>query len=353
MRTIIALIIVSISCLFACQKAAVLDDTNVAVSSTNISAVNEKLKNNNLATTIVFIAGFDEDDNAYYKNASTHFKQKGYTVVQGLFSLEEIMNYLDDYQVGKIYNEIHIVSHSNPWRGMSLKTTKEGERITSKSLTNFLKNKQFKIKGITNNTKLIFHSCGLGNNTALLEQLKNGFHTSAQPQLIASPYFNVFGGKYTGHYLAKPYYVFYPTGQSKGPLALANEIASDHPDKKINWREALTTREEPALGEVYSYRFNIPVEWEIDFATPSEMPNLENPDAIMDFISEDQAMASTLFEMNIPLEKYRWTAKKKGTTLKISGKTTVLCVLEPLMNLEDTGNYEPLHISDEKLYKIH
>jgi len=354
MKTFFTCILVSFTFLISCEEPELFNDIDTEMTAEIISKniVNKKISTKkNLRNDIVFIAGFDEDDNTYYKNATHHFKQQGYFVVEGLYALEEILNYLNDYQSEKSYSKIHIVSHSNPWRGMALKTTKEGERITLKTLTSYLNKKQAKnIKGITKDTKIIFHSCGLGDNAALLELLKKAFHPSKQLQVIASPYFNVFGGKYADHYLAKPYYVFYPTGQSKGPLALSQEIASNHPDKNINWRKALTTREEPKLGEVYSYRFNIPVEWEIAFANTSEMPNLENSDAIMDFIAEDQAMASTLFEMNIPLEKYRWSVKKRGTTLKISGKTTALCVLEPVMNLEDEGNYASLDISDKKLY---
>ena len=351
MKSAITLVILSIICLFSCQKANLNEDENVATASSVASIANDDNRNMDQGTSIVFIAGFDEDDNIYYANASTHFKQQGYFVVQGLYSLNEIVEYLDLHQSGKSYAKIHIVSHSNPWRGMSLKTIKDGERITAKSLDTYLKtHKRRLIKGISNDTNIIFHSCGLGENTALLTQLKKVFHQSTQPQLIASSYFNVFGGKYAAHYLAKPYYVFYPTGQSKGPLALSKEIATDHPDKQINWREALAIREEPALGEVYSYRFNIPVTWDIKFTNTSEMPQLETPDDIMDFIAEDETMATTLFEMKIPLEKYRWTIKVKENVLKISGKTTALCVLEPVMNLEDVGNYATLNISDKKLY---
>lgn len=243
------------------------------------------------------------------------------------------------------------MSHSNPWRGMSLKTKKDGDRITEKALNEYVANTKNKsINTVTNDTKIIFHSCGLGDNSTLLKQLQGVFNKETLPQLFASPYFNIFGGKYTEHYLAKPYYVFYPTAQSKGPLALSQEIAAANPDKDIDWKKALTTREEPGLGEVYSYRFNIPVTWEIAFTTASEIPNLNTPDEIMDFVAEDENMARTLFEMNIPLEKYRWTTKIKDNVLKISGKTTALCVLEPIMNLEDEGNYANLDILDNTVY---
>ncbi len=357
MRLIITSIIASFIFLFACQKADLYNDVYeemaIELSALNHNNDNKTSAQNDavLLRPIVFIAGFDEDDNTYYANATLHFKEKGFQIVEGLYSLEEILNHLNLQQRGKLYSEIHIVSHSNPWRGMSLKTEKEGERLTAESLKNYIvKNNKTTQDGITDKTKIIFHSCGLGENKALLSQLKKVFSAQAEPRVIASPYFNIFGGKYASHYLAKPYYVFYPTGHSKGPLALSQEMTALNPDKNINWQEALTTREEPALGEVYSYRFNIPVEWEIEFTNTSEIPNLETPDDIMDFIAEDEGMATTLYEMKISLEKYRWTSKIRGNILKISGKTTALCVLEPVMNLEDEGNYATLTILDKKLY---
>ncbi len=349
MKIIITLVIASLALLVSCEKVSVSEDI-VA----EIITAEESIKQNEEGITspksIVFIAGFDEDDNTYYANATAHFKQQKYHVIEGLRSLDEILKWLSTQQ-GLSYNEIHIVSHSNPWRGMSLQTKKEGERITDESLSAYLiNNKKRTITGISKDTKIVFHSCGLGTNTALLKKLESAFSSQAKPIVIASPYFNVFGGKYAAHYLAKPYYVFYPTGQSKGPLALSQEIAATYPEKNINWQEALTTREEPALGKVYSYRFNIPVTWEIEFATAAEIPSLETPDAIMDFIAEDEAMATTLFKMNIPLEKYRWKVRVKGKVLKISGKTTALCVLKPVMNLTDAGNYATLDVLDKKIY---
>ncbi|MFT5103196.1 MAG: hypothetical protein ACI86C_000848, partial [Candidatus Latescibacterota bacterium] len=362
MKITITLIIASFVLLIACEKAALYEDL-IEEMVIGFSSLNEEegfrfqdyecgaAPDLAVLSPIVFIAGFEEDDNTYYANATRHFKEQGYLVIEGLSSLDQILNHLDLKQRGNFYSEIHVVSHSNPWRGMSLKTEKDGERLTTKSLQNYIAKKQLPIQyGITNETKIIFHSCGLGENTALLSQLKLVFSEHANPSIIASPYFNIFGGKYASHYLAKPYYVFYPTAQSKGPLALSQEMAANNQSKTINWQEALTAREEPALGEVYSYRFNIPVHWEVEFSNASEIPNLETPDAIMDFVAEDQALAKVLFEMKIPLEKYRWTARVKDNVLKISGKTTALCVLEPLMNLEDVGNYATLNILDKKLY---
>ena len=85
--------------------------------------------------SVVFIAGFDTGDNKYYTNAERHFREKGIQVVNDLFSLEEIIVWLNrNADRHTPYNEIHIVSHGNPWVGLSLKTVENGRRITLKTV---------------------------------------------------------------------------------------------------------------------------------------------------------------------------------------------------------------------------
>lgn len=304
--------------------------------------------------SVVFIAGFDEneDGNNYYANAGVHFRSKKMQLVEDSFSLEEILEWLSSNENQGRYEEIHIVSHSNAWRGMSLPTTKGGDRITKKTLTEVLTNGTLpKLdKRITEKTNVIFHSCGLGENVALLEQLQIAFSSEQEPQVYASPYFNVFGGKYASHYLAKPYYVYYPTAQSKGPIALAKEIKVTYPEAKMEWLSAVKSRREAQVGVAYSYRFNIPVDWEIAFGKEEDVPLLSNPDAIMDWIAETENISMALYELGIPVEKFRWASHRSGNKLKIKGKTTVVCVLQPITNYNDDSEYEIPNIDDSQLY---
>ena len=305
--------------------------------------------------SVVFIAGFDQGDNAYYSKAKQYFEGKKMQVIDSLFSMDEILTYINKKGENRMYfEEIHIVSHSNAWLGMSLKTNKNGERITLKTLQNFKKEKQTTIvqNGITKETKIIFHSCGLGENRALLQELKNTFTAVQTPKVYASTFFNVFGGKFAEHYLAKPYYVFYPTAESKGPAQLSKEFKSAYPETQIDWFTAMKTRNEAAYGEAYSFKFNIPVNWEFTFDKSSDIPELKDADAIMDWISESQEMAKVLFELNIPIEKYRWRTKIQGNKLLIKGKTTVLCVLAPILQANDKGEYQKPRVEDPQLYQI-
>lgn len=305
--------------------------------------------------SVVFIAGFDEGDNTYYINAKSYFESKGIKVVDYLFSMDEIVSWLNEpVPQTKVYDEIHIVSHSNPWLGMSLKTTEMGQRISVETLQAARAKQEIDVlrQGTNGATEIIFHSCGLGQNQALLSELKQVFTITEQPKVYASTLFNVFGGKFAGHYLARPYYGFYPTAESPGPAQLAKEFKTSYPNIKIDWFTALKTRQETMPASAYSYKFNIPLEYEFTFDSPEDIPQLADREAIMDWVSDVEQMAAVLLQFNIPIEKYRWKSKIVGNTLIIQGKTTVLCVLAPILQDEDSKEYRKPVRTNTALYQI-
>ncbi|MEO1011634.1 MAG: hypothetical protein AAFX53_10040 [Bacteroidota bacterium] len=304
---------------------------------------------------VVFVAGFDEGKNRYYTQAKIYFEAQGFQVVHHLSSLEGIVQWLNGKaKRGKTFGEIHIVSHGNPWLGMSLKTTEQGERVSLETLSSEgIKEKIPQMtNGILTGTRIVFHSCGLAENTALIAQLKLFFTSLKIPLVYASPWFTVFGGKYAPKYLAKPYYGFYPTAESPGPLALSKEFAQKYPQTDIDWFSAIRTRMEKGFGEAYSYKFNIPVSWEFSFAKTTEIPLFRDTEALMDWLVANEAAAKSLFQLGIPIEKYRWRSRVKGNTLYIQGKTTVLCVLKPIMGKNKALEYRSPSLDDDELYQI-
>ncbi len=320
------------------------------------------LKQEQKQESVVFIAGFDEGDNRYYTNAKAYFSEKGMPIVDTLFSIEEIITWLNKKtEHDTSFSEVHIVSHGNAWLGISLRTTKNGERVTVEALQDVQRSHRFpEIQdGITPQTKIVFHSCGLGENQELLRELKRLFsNTNAEPnsnangpEVYASTFFNVFGGKFAGHYLAQPYYAFYPTGESKGPLYLSREFAKKYPNIRIDWFAAVKTRKETNAGMPYSYKFNIPINWEFTFDNPTDIPIFDTKKAIMDFVSESPEMAEILFELNIPIEKYRWKSETQGNKLRIKGKTTVLCILAPILHNIDKSEYRKPTVDDRSIYQ--
>ena len=310
-----------------------------------------EVKNEILRQPVVFITGIDKGDNKFYKSAREYFINKQYEVVDYTFSLQEVFTWLNKNYDGNSYGEIHIVSHGNPWRGLSMETLIKGERITAESLRKAItQGKLPTIKeGISQNTKVVFHSCALGENTDLMKALKDAFVADEVPNVVASPYYNVFGGEFSEHYLAKPYYVFYPTANSPGKVDLSKEIARKYPEEKdIDWYDALNNEVERYVGDAYTYQFSIPVEWEFDYTNSDDaMPKFKSPEAIMDWIADDEALSKVINKFNIPLEKFRWRSYVKGNKLIVKGKTTVLCVLKPL--IKPYGDLEHVEPDTENL----
>lgn len=299
-----------------------------------------------LRQPVVFITGIDKGDNQFYKNARQYFINKQYEVVDYTFSMQEVFTWLNKNYDGNSYGEIHIVTHSNPWRGLSMETLIKGERVTTESLRKAITLGQLpELKvGISKNTKVVFHSCGLGENAPLMKTLKDAFVADEVPSVIASPYYNVFGGEFSEHYLAKPYYGFYPTANSPGKVDLAKEFARKYKEEKdIDWYDALNNYKERYVGDAYTYQFNVPVEWEFDYTNSDDvMPTFKIQEDIMDWIAEDEELSKVISAYNIPVEKFRWKSYVKGNKLVIKGKTTVLCVLKPLIKpYGDLQHVEP------------
>ena len=105
-----------------------------------------------------------------------------------------------------------------------------------------------------------------------------------------------------------------------------------------------------STGESFSYKFNIPITWTIQFTSSEEIPKFRTNDDLLDFISENDEMASELYKLKIPIEKFRWSSKSKNSTLHIKGKVTVVCVLKPKMSLENPKNYMKLNTNNTSLY---
>lgn len=305
----------------------------VEVTSTTEEKVTEK--NYKVRKPLVFITGYDKGSETYYDNARSYFQSQNMEIIEGQYSVEEIINWLNNNANDSIYGEIHIVNKSNAFEGMTLETVVKGEHVTAETLRkNITKgNLPFLGENITSESKIIFHADGLAENKELMNTLKDAFCSDELPNVIASSYHSIFDGEFSQHYLAKTFYVFYPTAHSPGKVDLSKEIAKKYPNEKdINWYEALNNEEERFVGDAYFKQFTIPVKLEMDYHnSDEEIPNFSMQEEIMDFIDANEHLISEMEKLNIPLEKFRWTYKVKNSKLTIKGKTSVLCVLKPLI----------------------
>ena len=305
---------------------------------------------------IVFITGFDKGNETFYSSARTYFQEKGLKVIDGQYSLEEIITWLNTNATKNPYGEVHIVNQSNPYKGMNLETIVRGEKITTETLRKSITQGSLpSLKNVVNNnTKIVFHASGLVENKELLKTLKDAFSAKKLPKVVASPYHTIFGGKFSNHYLAQPYYVFYPTANSPGKIDLAKEISRKYPEEKdIDWYDALNNDEERYVGEAYTTQFSIPIKWEFDFHhTDNEMPIFTMKEEVMDWIEQHDELMVELNKYNIPIEKYRWNWSVKNSTLIIRGRTTGLVVLKPL--IKPYGDLEHIQpdTSNKRLYAM-
>ncbi|MEQ6123879.1 hypothetical protein AAON49_06745 [Pseudotenacibaculum sp. MALMAid0570] len=342
---VMGLLIVTGSFISCDKKAPVKKKQVIADNIENISTETVE-KEIMYRKPVVFITGIDQEEQNFYKSARSYFLDKQFEVVDYAFSLQEVFTWLNKNYDGNTYGEIHIVTNHNQWEGLSMETLIKGDRVTTESLRKAITLGELPVlkDGIKKGTKVVFHSQGLGENTSLMKTLKDAFVADEVPSVVASPYVDIFGGEFSEHYLAKPYYVFYPYSLSPGKIDLSKEIARKYPEEKeIDWYDALNNYKERYVGDAYTYRFSIPVKWEFDYTnSDNEVPNFKSPEEIMDWIEQDQELLKVVSKYNIPLEKFRWRSAVKGNKLIIKGKVTVLCVLKPLIKpYGDLQHVEP------------
>ncbi|QVY66798.1 hypothetical protein [Polaribacter sp. Q13] len=328
----------------------------INIADNNIPIEKETTTEFQYRKPIVFIAGFDKGNETYYSNARNYFQEKGIKIIDGQYSLEEIIVWLNKNANANPYGDVHIVNKSNPYKGMNLETIVKGDKITTETLRRSITQGTLPtLKNVVNKeTKIVFHASGLVENTELLKTLKDAFSAPTLPKVIASPYYTVFSGKFSNYYLAQPYYVFYPTAHSPGKIDLSKEIARKYPEEKeIIWYDALNNEEERYVGEAYTTQFSIPIKWEFGFHnTDDEMPIFTSQEEVMDWIELHEELMVEINKHNIPLEKYRWNWSTKNSTLIIRGRTTGLVVLKPLIKpYGDLKHIEP-DTNNKRLYAM-
>lgn len=348
----IALLALTITFIGCEKKNTFITDVKSASTETELASIvpTDGIKVNQ-ERTIAFITGIDTGSSTFYKDAKDYFVVQNSEIVETAYSLQEIILWLNINHNGKSYNDIHIVNKSKMSK-LSLETTINGPEASASILRDSLLSAKLpKLKKVlTADTKLIFHGSGIGNNVELLDAVKKVFTSDIEPTIIASTNVSVFGGKFNTHYLAKPYYGFYPTANSPGRVDLSKEFSKNYPDAEINWLAVMNNTSERFQGDVYSYKFNVPVKWEIAYDTIGEIPEFSTMKELHEWMKENEIISTELKELNIPIEKFRLYQTVKGNKLIIKGKVTVICVLEPVMSKAYPSNYMIPEVDNLRLY---
>lgn len=354
MNTSIKVSVLAIAIAFVgCDKTSGKKEIETTPTQLEVATTTSQTLEDSTASgrSVVFITGVDKGSKTYFTDARTYFESKNTEIVETAYSLQEIILWLNINSKENPISEVNIVTN-NKMSQVQLETTIKGSSLSVASIEESV------AKGLLpeldnvlkNNSKVVIHSSGLGNNLALIDCLKQVFTTDAASTVIASENISVFGSEFTGHLLAKPYYGFYPTANSPGRVDLSKEFAAKYPDTEIDWLSAMENEEERFQGDVYSYKFNVPVKWELDFVNDDEMPSFKTLNEMYTFMKDNDMISSDLLELNIPIEKFRWNQTVKGDKLIIKGMATVICVLEPVMSLAYPSEYMIPNSDNLRLY---
>lgn len=299
--------------------------------------------------SITFILGEDGSiDNPFYQNAEAYFKAnpEGRTdiVVTSALSLNAVFEMLkmQGSASGMRFNVINLVVHSNPWSGMSMSVVEDGPRITEGSLMEALSSLKIALpeKWVDENTAIFIHACGLGQNTALVSVLKDVFQTEngIKPQLYISNYYLNFHKAEDLVFKTEmeAFYAFYPTAYKPADLHLVRQFNERYPAIKMDWLAAL--QKNYVDGQPISYKYNIPVEWEV-FYPEYDPPGLLTEMDKMEWLMNQSELLDIIEKTGIPFDDFRWIVKKGSgvnaqgfsmPSIKVFGKVTVVCILRPL-----------------------
>ncbi|GAB1309009.1 hypothetical protein KH5_16920 [Urechidicola sp. KH5] len=339
--------------MIACSKESTPEIQTSSLDTASVVEVTKKseVPISNTERTVVFLAGFDKGSSTFYNDAKTYFENEKVEIVESAFSLQEIILWLNMNYNSMPFSNVHIVNKTK-LNQMSLETTVKGEQITNYTLHEAMQDGTLPVlkNVLVSDANLILHSSGIGTNKELLSSLKDVFSIHITPKVIASENAVVFGSEYAPKYMAKTFYAFYPTAQSPGRVDMAKQFSTRYPEADIDWLSAMNNSSERYLGDVYSYKFNVPVRWDIDFFGDEEVPSFNTRKELITWMKNHDEISAELEALGIPLEKFRWYQTEKNDTLIIKGKATVICVLEPIMNLAYPNEYMKPSIDNIRLY---
>ena len=301
--------------------------------------------------TITFILGEDEGTNAYYARATEYFRyhpeEAGEYLITDLRSLAEVHDYLRDHRsAAGPWRTVNLVAHGNQWTGLATplhpgQTTRTG----SADLAAWTPARPLPRTHVDAATEVVVHGCSVGRDSALLLQLSRVFAARGGrfPAVAASENFTLFReGDYgmERHY-AEFYFRATPLGKYPRREVMANRFARRHPDKPIDWDEALSnTRFTESLAP-HLYQFNVPISWTRVYParTAAAVPTNETA-----WLEGEAELMGKLRRMGLTPEQFLWSFSAGNYALADGGElpavmaegvARVFCVLVPRVGEEE------------------
>lgn len=293
--------------------------------------------------SVTFIMGVDRNKgNDFYTQATKYFRSNpaGKTdfIIQDVATLSDVIDWLQKGTPHKqMYSDINIVSHGNPWQGMSVPVASGYYRCSYSTLQHAITNR--KIKPLSSVfadslTTIKIISCAVGRDKDFgkaLSALFTGAYNPKNKPLISVPT-SYLTFTEDNKMTEAAYYFITSKHRYDDNRVISARLMKKYGDLGFDWTKAYSTRR---LSDKYPSRhsFRMAVVWQFVYDSESEIPVLKDEKSILGYLNKQQECISELKSMELLPGEFQWFSfplnqDQKG--IKILGYCEVNGVLEPL-----------------------
>ncbi|GJM31454.1 MAG: hypothetical protein DHS20C18_04550 [Saprospiraceae bacterium] len=296
-----------------------------------------KIAPNQDQVSLTFILGEDgENGNQFYKRANYYYQMhptdKTDYVVYQCRSLQEVKDYLESFS--QPLSLINLVSHGNPWQGLSVPILKDGERSSYTNLKLAFDRQLIspvRTPALTAETRVNIVSCGVGQDEKLVGQLERffEFHSGDHPVVIASEHYINFGEKLK-KYTSKYYFVTSKYEYADQTM-IPNRLTGKYREAGIDWSEAYTKSAEDNPGSAYRYHFRMAVNWTVLFDNKREIDKIQSESDLVHWMKSQEKLNNALEEMDLTFQDFHWAYFQAGTDKDVALKIRGFCNVDGIM----------------------
>ncbi len=275
--------------------------------------------------SLTFILGEDgTNGNRFYQKAGDYYRvsaEKTDDVVYSCQSLAEVKSYLEHFP--QPLSLINLVSHGNPWQGLSVPVLEDGKRCSYSNLAKALDQDQIgpiESTAIDQETEINIISCGIGQDEELVVLLNQFFGRKAgqENEVKASEYYVNFSDQ-----LEKYESKFYFT-TSKYEYAdltlIPNRLSQKYPKVAMDWRAAYANTTEAENADPFRYTFRMAVNWTVRFEDVDDLKKIQSEATLVEWMQTQPALIDALATMRLTFNDFQWSYFRAGEdSLKICG----------------------------------
>ncbi len=280
--------------------------------------------------SLTFILSEDgKNGNRFYQKASDYFHlhatDKTDNVVYTCQSLEQVKDYLEHFS--QPLSLINLVTHGNPWQGLSVPVLENGKRCSYSNLAAALDNGEIsaiKSAAIDQNTQVNVISCGIGQDKRLVALLKRLFGT----EVHASEYYVNFSESLE-KYHSKFYFTTSKYEYADGNI-IPNRLSQKYPDDNLDWKAAYANEVDEAEGP-FHYKFRMAVNWTVIFPNKKERETVQSEATLVEWMKTQAALSRSLEEMNLTFNEFQWSYFPLEIDGQIALKVRGFCNVDGVM----------------------